>query len=86
VDSIHIVDLGGGGKGLDQLTSLVPNTVLKTIATLKATGIDLEGLAKKAGIDISAISKMLGPGLAATHPDMTALAKSGEAGADEHPG
>jgi len=78
VDSIHIVDLGGSGKGLDQLTSLVPNTVVKTIATLKAAGIDLEGLARKAGVDISAISKMLGPGLAATQP--------GEAGANPHAG
>jgi flotillin len=60
IDSIHIVDMGGNGKGLDQLASLVPNTVFKTLATMKASGIDLHDLARKAGIDLSAISKMVG--------------------------
>jgi flotillin len=86
VDSIHIVDLGGGGKGLDQLASLVPNTVLKTIATLKATGIDLEGLAKKAGVDISAISKMLGPGVATAQAGVEAAGTFGETAAHQHAG
>ena len=61
IDSIHIVDMGGNGKGLDQMASLVPNTVFKTLATMKASGIDLSEIAKKAGIDISAFSKMVGP-------------------------
>jgi flotillin len=61
IDSIHIVDMGGNGKGLDQLASLVPNTVFKTLASLKASGIDFSELAKKAGIDISALAKMTGP-------------------------
>ncbi len=68
IDSIHIVDMGGGGKGLDQLATLVPNTVFKTIASLKASGIDVGDLARRAGIDLSAVSRMLGPtpGSAAT--------------------
>ena len=61
IDSIHIVDMGGNGKGLDQMASLVPNTVFKTLATMKASGIDLSELAKKAGIDISALARMAGP-------------------------
>ena len=61
IDSIHIVDMGGNGKGLDQMASLVPNTVFKTLATLKASGIDFSELAKKAGIDISALAKITGP-------------------------
>ncbi len=61
IDSIHIVDMGGGGKGLDQLASLVPNTVFKTIASLKASGIDVGDLARRAGIDLSALTRMLGP-------------------------
>src|SRR6185436_10818857 len=61
IDSIHIVDMGGNGKGLDQMASLVPNTVFKTLATLKASGIDLGELAKKAGIDLTAFAKMTGP-------------------------
>lgn len=60
IDSIHIVDMGGEGKGMNQLATLVPNTVLKTLASLKASGIDLNELAKKAGVDISAINKMIG--------------------------
>ena len=60
IDSIHIVDMGGGGKGVDQLASIVPSTVFKTIASLKASGIDLNEIAKKAGIDISSINKMVG--------------------------
>ncbi len=61
IDSIHIVDMGGNGKGLDQMANLVPNTVFKTLATLRASGIDLSELAKKAGIDLSALSNMAGP-------------------------
>ncbi|PYJ02754.1 MAG: hypothetical protein DME25_15335 [Verrucomicrobia bacterium] len=61
IDSIHIVDMGGNGQGLDQMASLVPNTVFKTLATLKASGIDIGELAKKAGIDISALARMAGP-------------------------
>ena len=64
IDSIHVVDLGGGGKGLEQFSNLVPNTVVKTLATLRASGVDLTELAKKAGIDISAINRMLGDGVA----------------------
>ena len=53
--------MGGNGQGLDQMASLVPNTVFKTLATLKASGIDIGELAKKAGIDISALARMAGP-------------------------
>src|SRR6185436_7436098 len=60
IDSIHIVDMGGNGKGLDQMASLVPNTVFKTLAMLRASGIDLSEIAKNAGIDISALAKMAG--------------------------
>lgn len=66
IDSIHIVDVGGGGNGVNQLANLVPNTVFKTLATLKASGIDLEELAKKAGIDISSISRIVGQSQGAT--------------------
>ena len=77
IDSIHIVDMGGNGKGLDQMASLVPNTVFKTLATMKASGIDFSELAKKAGIDISALTRMAGPTLggspAAATPKPAAL-------------
>jgi flotillin len=66
IDSIHIVDMGGGGKGLDQLATLVPNTVFKTLAMLKASGIDVNEITKKAGIDISAISRMIGQSAASS--------------------
>lgn len=79
IDSIHIVDMGGGGKGIDQLATLVPNTVFKTLASLKASGIDVNELAKKAGIDITAISKMLGPAAGG------GAAASGDGGKQERP-
>jgi len=71
IDSIHIVDMGGSGKGVDQLANLVPNTVFRTLATLKASGIDLNELAKKAGIDISSISRMIGQSIPDGHPAAT---------------
>jgi flotillin len=79
IDSIHIVDMGGNGKGLDQMASLVPNTVFRTIASLKASGIDVSALAKKAGIDLSAIGKMVGPVPGGSHgPTMPAAATAEE--------
>jgi flotillin len=71
IDSIHIVDMGGGGNGVSQLASLVPNTVFKTLATLKASGIDLNELARKAGIDIGAISRMVGQSIPDGRPPPT---------------
>lgn len=67
IDSIHIVDMGGNGKGLEQMSTLVPNTVFKALASLKASGIDLSGLAKRAGIDLSALGQMLGPTPGSSH-------------------
>jgi flotillin len=78
IDSIHIVDMGGGGKGLDQLASLVPNTVFKTIASLKASGIDLNELAKRAGIDVSAINKMIGQSSGPVHAAASPAERSPE--------
>ncbi len=60
IDSIHIVDMGGNGKGLDQMSTIVPNTVFKTLANLRASGVDLTELAKKAGIDLSVFTRMTG--------------------------
>ncbi|HEY5909712.1 MAG TPA: SPFH domain-containing protein [Verrucomicrobiae bacterium] len=74
IDSIHIVDVGGNGKGLDQMASLVPNTIFKTLATMKASGLDFTEVAKKLGIDISALAKMVGPTPGATQtPQAPAL-------------
>jgi flotillin len=78
IDSIHIVDIGGSGKGLDQLAGIVPTTVLKTLAALKASGIDFEELARRAGIDIGAIAKMLGPTAASDRTTEPPRAKTRE--------
>jgi flotillin len=78
IDSIHIVDMGGNGKGLEQMSTLVPNTVFRTLAALKASGIDVGELAKKAGIDISALSKMLGPTPGSSHAPMPTPEKASE--------
>ena len=71
IDSIHIVDMGGGGKGIDQLASIVPSTVFKTLASLKASGIDLNEIARKAGIDISSINRMVGQHTPGNSPPAT---------------
>ena len=53
IDKIEIVDVGGSGRGMDQMASVVPNTVFKFLANAKAQGIDVSALLAKLGIDTS---------------------------------
>ena len=58
IDKLEIVDMGSG-RGLEQLSSVVPNTVFRTVAAAKAQGIDLSRLLQFLGIDIDeALSKL----------------------------
>lgn len=59
IDKIEIVDMGGG-RGLEQISSVVPNTVFRTIAAAKAQGIDITRLLSFLGIDIEEALKMAG--------------------------
>ena len=59
IDKLEIVDMGSG-RGLEQLSSVVPNTVFKTIAAAKAQGIDISRLLKFLGVDIEEALSMVG--------------------------
>jgi len=58
IDEIKIIDMGGNGKGIDKIGSIVPDTVFKVLAHLKARGINVSELASKLGIDLSDFSAM----------------------------
>jgi len=59
IDEVRIIDVGGTGRGLDQFSSIVPNTVFKFLTALKAQGVDLKPLLSKLGIDIEDLDRML---------------------------
>jgi flotillin len=59
IDKLEIVDMGSG-RGLEQLSSIVPNTVFRTIAAAKAQGIDITKMLQFLGVDIEEALKKLG--------------------------
>ncbi|HUI09219.1 MAG TPA: SPFH domain-containing protein [Bacteroidota bacterium] len=59
IDKIEIVDTGSG-RGLEQLSSVVPGTVFRTVAAAKAQGIDISKMLKFLGVDIEEALKKLG--------------------------
>ncbi len=60
IDSINIVDIGGKGQGIDKFSTVVPETVLKFMATAKAMGIDVTGILQKLGVNLDDLPKVLG--------------------------
>jgi len=60
IDELRIIDLGGSGRSLDQLSSIVPNTVFRFLSSLKAQGIDVKQLLGKLGINIDDFTQMIG--------------------------
>jgi flotillin len=59
IDEVRIIDVGGNGRGLDQFSSVVPNTVFKFLTALRAQGVDLKPILSKLGIDIEDLDRML---------------------------
>jgi flotillin len=59
IDKLEIVDMGSG-RGLEQISSIVPNTVFKTIAAAKAQGIDITKMLQFFGINVDDALKMIG--------------------------
>lgn len=59
IDKLEIVDMGSG-RGLEQLSSIVPNTVFRTIAAARAQGIDISKMLQFLGIDIEEALQKLG--------------------------
>jgi flotillin len=60
IDELRIIDLGGSGRPLEQLASVVPNTVFRFLSSLKAQGIDVKQLLGKLGINIDDFTQMIG--------------------------
>ena len=60
IDELRIIDMGGNGKGLDHLSTLVPQTVFKTLALMQAEGIDVRKLMDKLGVNVEQVVDMLG--------------------------
>jgi hypothetical protein len=60
IDELRIIDVGGSGRGLEQLSSIVPNTVFRFLTGLSAQGIDVEKLLAKLGVDIEQFRRMVG--------------------------
>jgi len=59
IDEVRIIDMGGNGRGLDQFSSIVPNTVFKFLSALKIQGIDLKPLLTKLGVNLEELEQML---------------------------
>ena len=68
IDEVRIIDVGGSGRGLDQLSTIVPNTVFKFLASLRAQGVDVKAILNKLGISIDDLEQMLGQKSAETKP------------------
>jgi len=60
IDEVRIIDVGGTGRGIDQFSSVVPNTVFKFLTALKAQGIDFRPILSRLGVDIEELDRMLG--------------------------
>jgi uncharacterized membrane protein YqiK len=60
IDNLNIVDMGGNGRGLDQLASVVPAMVFKVFASAKAAGLDLTPLFALLKIDTAKMTSLLG--------------------------
>ena len=60
IDKINITDLGGTGRGVDQIGGIVPKVIFDFISRMAASGVDLGALAKKAGLNIDGLLTMTG--------------------------
>ncbi|MEI6236460.1 MAG: SPFH domain-containing protein [Planctomycetota bacterium] len=60
IDSVHIVDMGGNGNGVNRMANTVPEMMFALLAKCQASGIDLQGMAGKLGIDISKLMALIG--------------------------
>ena len=60
IDQINITDIGGTGRGVEQVGGMVPKIVFDAVAGLKARGIDPSALLAKIGINAGDLMKKLG--------------------------
>jgi flotillin len=80
ISKLEIVDIGGSGRGIDQVSSIVPNVLFKFLVAAKAQGIDVTALLEKLGIDpskaLSIISGLSSTSEPAKHPAAAPEGKS----------
>jgi len=60
IDKISITDIGGTGRGVQQIGGLVPQVVFDAIAQFSARGIDLKGMLAKAGVNVDELLEKVG--------------------------
>jgi hypothetical protein len=63
IDKVNIVDLGGSKDGQGAVTRYamtVPEVLFAILAKMKAVGIDVDALLKKAGIDATKVGELVG--------------------------
>lgn len=60
VDSIHIVDMGGNGNGVNKMSGLVTDIVFQFFAKAKAVGFDVAPFLSKLGISAEHAEKLIG--------------------------
>lgn len=82
IDNFNITDFGGTGRGLDVVSSLVPNIIAKTFAALQATGVDVTEVLGKCGVDISSLKELIGKASAEVKSEKVTTIPA--APADEH--
>ncbi|OHB65391.1 MAG: hypothetical protein A2Y76_10495 [Planctomycetes bacterium RBG_13_60_9] len=59
IDEVRIIDVGGNGRGLEQFSTVVPNTVFKFLSALKVQGVDVKALLGKLGVNIEELEQLL---------------------------
>ena len=84
IDSIQITDLGGTGRGVQQIGSLVPQIVFDVLAQLGARGVDLRGMLSRAGVNVDDLLRKTGLGDRLTHAATVADARAPGTVSDGH--
>jgi flotillin len=68
IDSIQITDLGGTGRGVQQIGGLVPQVVFDALSQFAARGVDLRALLSRAGVNVDDLLRKTGWSDRLAHP------------------
>jgi flotillin len=60
IDRLEIIDVGGSGRGVDQVAGIVPSVVFQFLAKAKAQGLDFTQLLSKLGVNPEKAIELLG--------------------------
>jgi flotillin len=59
IDKIQLVDIGGSGRGVNQLSTMVPDVVFNLLLRSQALGLDMTSVLKKFGINPDQLMSMI---------------------------